>query len=282
MDSSGNEIINAGDCHFGLIGEAVDVGLGDATDGADILANNLAETNPCGFGVVGGPDPAFNGLVDLNSDMTITAADSCENCFFRLDLDNGFVVVNVPQPTTCPGFAGNPRNQVVGTAGDDILTGTPGADIICGKGGSGTLSGLGGNDLLLGALGNDRLGGGSGRDRLVGASGRDRLFAGPARDGLFGGPGRCPAPRPGSGLRSRRTRSDTFRRYRVRRPYPSTIGTRRSRPARAGSSHARAAPSGTVVEARVRPGQWGWSFDELLTAWTTVEAEGFDLVVLIT
>jgi alkanesulfonate monooxygenase SsuD/methylene tetrahydromethanopterin reductase-like flavin-dependent oxidoreductase (luciferase family) len=28
----------------------------------------------------------------------------------------------------------------------------------------------------------------------------------------------------------------------------------------------------------VKPGQWGWSFDELLTAWTTVEAEGFDLV----
>ena len=28
----------------------------------------------------------------------------------------------------------------------------------------------------------------------------------------------------------------------------------------------------------VKPGQWGWSFDELLTAWTTVEAEGFDRV----
>jgi alkanesulfonate monooxygenase SsuD/methylene tetrahydromethanopterin reductase-like flavin-dependent oxidoreductase (luciferase family) len=28
----------------------------------------------------------------------------------------------------------------------------------------------------------------------------------------------------------------------------------------------------------VKPGQWGWSFDELLTAWTTAEAEGFHLV----
>jgi hypothetical protein len=75
-----------------LIGETVDAGLGDVTDGADILANDLAETNPCGFGSVRGPDPDFNGLVDLNSDMTITAVDSCDNCFFGLDLDSGFVV----------------------------------------------------------------------------------------------------------------------------------------------------------------------------------------------
>jgi alkanesulfonate monooxygenase SsuD/methylene tetrahydromethanopterin reductase-like flavin-dependent oxidoreductase (luciferase family) len=28
----------------------------------------------------------------------------------------------------------------------------------------------------------------------------------------------------------------------------------------------------------LKPGQWGWSFHELLAAWTTAEAEGFDLV----
>jgi alkanesulfonate monooxygenase SsuD/methylene tetrahydromethanopterin reductase-like flavin-dependent oxidoreductase (luciferase family) len=28
----------------------------------------------------------------------------------------------------------------------------------------------------------------------------------------------------------------------------------------------------------VKPGQWGWSFDELLAAWTSAEAEGFDLL----
>ena len=92
MDSSGNEIVNSEDCTFGLIGQTVDVGLEDGTDGADVLANDLAMTNPCGFGVLGGPDPDFNGLVDLNSDITITAADSCDDCFFGLDLDNGFVV----------------------------------------------------------------------------------------------------------------------------------------------------------------------------------------------
>jgi hypothetical protein len=28
----------------------------------------------------------------------------------------------------------------------------------------------------------------------------------------------------------------------------------------------------------VKPGQWGWSFDELLAAWSKVETEGFDLL----
>lgn len=92
VDSNGNEVIDSGDCAFGLIGETVDDGLGDATDGADVLANDGAESNPCGFGSVTGPDPGNNGLVDLNSDMAITAADSCNDCFFGHDLANGFVL----------------------------------------------------------------------------------------------------------------------------------------------------------------------------------------------
>ena len=90
VDSNGNELIDAGDCHFGLIGETVDAGLGDATDGVDILANDQAETNPCGFGVE--PDPANNGMVDLDDSGTITAADTCSGCFFGHDVDTGLVV----------------------------------------------------------------------------------------------------------------------------------------------------------------------------------------------
>jgi Ca2+-binding RTX toxin-like protein len=298
VDSSGNEIITSEDCHFGLIGEAVDAGLVDPTDGADILGNDLAMTNPCGFGgPAGGPDPDFNGLVDLNSDITITAADSCNNCFFGLDLDNGFVVGNVggvgtaetleltpatdtndqgaghtvtarvedsngdpvtgvtvrftvtgvnpttgdavtnasgdatftwigtnlgvdtvaafadsdgdetndvaepedtatktwvavpPPDPTCPGFAGDPRNQVVGTSGPDVLVGTAGADIICGLGGNDSLDGLGGNDLLIGGGGNDRLLGRAGADVLQGGAGADILQGGGGRDVLQGGAG---------------------------------------------------------------------------------------------
>ncbi len=91
VDSDGNEMINANDCHFGLIGETVDAGAGDMTDGADILGNTAGNTNPCGF--ANPPAAANNGLVDLNSDGNITAADSCSNgCFLGHDLLNGYVM----------------------------------------------------------------------------------------------------------------------------------------------------------------------------------------------
>src|SRR5215218_2396777 len=104
------------DCHFGLVGETVDAGLGDPTDGADILGSGAT----CGFATP--PAAANNGLVDLNSDGAITAADSCtDGCFFGHDVASGFVMELAVE---CPGFEGDPRNDVVGTAGPDILSGT--------------------------------------------------------------------------------------------------------------------------------------------------------------
>jgi hypothetical protein len=311
VDSNGDEAISEEDCHFGLIGETVDAGLGDPTDGADILGNNAANTNPCGF--ANPPDAVNNGLVDLNSDGEITAADSCFNgCFFRHNVESGFVIGLPPativltpatdtnpedtshtvtaqvksadgnpvagvtvrfsvtgantasgtgltdasgnatfsytganpgldtitayadsdrdgirdpgepsgtatktwtvvSPTAglkCPGFQGDPRNQVVGTSGNDTLTGTNGADIICGLGGRDTISGLRGNDLIIAGAGNDvvnagggndtvrggagadRLNGGGGNDRLNGGGGNDRLNGGGGNDRLNGGGGR--------------------------------------------------------------------------------------------
>jgi hypothetical protein len=284
VDSDGNEFINANDCHFGLIGQTVDAGLGDPTDGADILGNTQANTNPCGF--ANAPDPADNGLVDLNSDGDITAADSCNNCFFGHDVDSGFVMALGPEtldltpatatnnvgvshtvtahvedengapvenvvvrftvagtnPTTgsattdvlgdatftyagatagldtitafadtnndgvnapgepddtatktwaevCPGHEGDTRNQVIGTAGADVLTGTGGDDVICGFGGNDTLIGRGGDDLLLGGGGADELRGGPGSDELRGGRGPDELRGGRGPDDLFGGRG---------------------------------------------------------------------------------------------
>jgi Ca2+-binding RTX toxin-like protein len=213
VDSNGDETINEADCHFGLIGETVDAGLGDPRDGADILGNDAANTNPCGF--LNPPAAADNGLVDLNSDGDITTADSCTNgCFFGLDVTLGVVQAPAPtpppgaQPSECPGFAGDPRNDVVGTTGNDTLTGTQGADIICALGGNDTISGLGGNDLIIAGSGNDsvnagagndtvkagggrdRVNGKGGRDRLNGAGGNDRLNGSAGSDRLRGGPGR--------------------------------------------------------------------------------------------
>jgi Ca2+-binding RTX toxin-like protein len=150
VDSNGDEAITADDCHFGLIGDEVDTGFGDPKDGADILGNFGA--NECGFAIP--PNTADNGLVDLNDDSDITGADSCSNgCFFGHNLVLGKV-----QELECPGYEGDPRNDVVGTAAAETLVGTAGADIICGRGGNDTLIGRGGRGPRRGRRGPGRPG----------------------------------------------------------------------------------------------------------------------------
>jgi len=181
VDSNGNEVIDGDDCHFGVVGKVIDAGLGDPTDGADVLGN--PGTNQCGF--ASPPNTADNGLVDLNDDADITGTDSCsDGCFFGHD-----VLLGKVQEVECAGFEGDPRHDVVGTSGGDTLIGTAGRDIICGRGGNDTLIGAGANDLLLGGSGADVLRGGSGRDVLRGGSGRDVLRGGSGRDVLRGGNG---------------------------------------------------------------------------------------------
>ncbi len=181
VDSNGDEAIDGDDCHFGLVGATNDVGLGDQTDGVDILGNPGA--NECGFATA--PNTADNGLVDLNDDSDITSADSCSNgCFFGHNLVLGKV-----QELECPGYEGDPRNHVVGTSGPDTLVGTGGADIICAFGGNDTLLGRGGNDLLLGGGGADVLAGRGGADSLRGGTGADILRGGDRSDVLRGGGG---------------------------------------------------------------------------------------------
>jgi Ca2+-binding RTX toxin-like protein len=74
---------------------------------------------------------------------------------------------------TCPGFTGDTRNQVIGTAGDDVLVGTSGDDVICGLGGNDTLRGSTGNDVIKGGSGDDDMHGGAGDDILRGGTGPD-------------------------------------------------------------------------------------------------------------
>jgi Ca2+-binding RTX toxin-like protein len=169
VDSNGNERIGGGDCHFDVIA------------GVDILGNPGA--NECGFATA--PDPAFNGLVDLNQDQDITSADSCDDgCFFGHDVTLGRV-----QATVCPGYEGDSRNQVIGTSGPDTLVGTSGRDIICGFAGRDTITGRGGRDVLLGGRAADDIKGGRNADTLRGGPGNDHLNGGPGRDDCAGGPG---------------------------------------------------------------------------------------------
>ena len=81
----------------------------------------------------------------------------------------------------CPGFAGDTRNQIVGTPGDDVLVGTTGRDIICG---------LGGDDLLRGRLARDIVKGGAGDDVMKGGGGNDVLRGGAGPDNANGNRGR--------------------------------------------------------------------------------------------
>jgi hypothetical protein len=87
VDSNGNGVIDGDDCKFGIIGTLDDAGLGDPTDGADILGNPGA--NECGFATP--PATADNGKVDLDSSVTITVADTCDFCFFGHQVENGLV-----------------------------------------------------------------------------------------------------------------------------------------------------------------------------------------------
>jgi Ca2+-binding RTX toxin-like protein len=169
VDSNGDETITGDDCHVGII------------DGVNILGNTAGNTNPCGFGTP--PNTANNGLVDLNGDSAITGADSCSNrCFFGHN-----VVLGKVQALECPGYEGDPRNDVVGTPASETLVGTAGADIICGRAGNDTLIGRGGRDLLLGGRGADLLRGGARADTLRGGPGRDLLLGGRGADLLRGG-----------------------------------------------------------------------------------------------
>jgi Ca2+-binding RTX toxin-like protein len=192
VDSNGNEVIDADDCHFGLIGDSVDPGLGDPTDGADILGSDPT----CGFATP--PDPADNGLVDLNSDGDITAADSCTNgCFFRHDVLLGVVQALVaPQPTPTPTpsplgtmCAGRPATHL-GTNGNDTILGTSGNDVVNSFGGGDSVRTIGGADVVCAGSGNDTVRGGSGNDRVLGQGGNDFLLSQGANDTVRGGPRR--------------------------------------------------------------------------------------------
>lgn len=63
--------------------------------------------------------------------------------------------------------------QVLGAAGDDVLSGTGAQDFIYGRDGNDFLAGADGNDFLYGEAGDDVLQGGAGADTLAGGAGND-------------------------------------------------------------------------------------------------------------
>lgn len=113
--------------------------------------------------------------------------------------DTGNNRLRMVAPPTCPGYATDPRNQIVGTENKDVLPGTPGPDIMCGLGANDTLRGLGDNDILIGGEGNDIIEGGNGVDTITGEGGDDSINGGPSADTLDGGAGYDTTSYAGSG-----------------------------------------------------------------------------------
>jgi hypothetical protein len=165
--------------------------------GADCWSVQINPPNNEQFslGIVEQDDPSGrveSGSGDCEGDTTVggdgsNTGDDCQ-------LDKIYLTSEAGSPAStaasCPGFANDNRNQVVGTGGPDGLRGSSRPDIICGLRGGDVLIGLAGNDLLLGGSGNDVLRGRRGRDALRGGRNDDLLRGGRGRDVLNGGRGR--------------------------------------------------------------------------------------------
>lgn len=110
-------------------------------------------------------------LVSINP-RAVTGRSATEVELWRVDLDSGAKTRLLDAFDWW--FDWQPRCDVIGTSGDDVLRGSARDDLICGLGGNDQIRGLGGDDVLFGHGGSDRILGGSGADIVVGNSGRDR------------------------------------------------------------------------------------------------------------
>lgn len=86
-------------------------------------------------------------------------------------------------------IGGTGANEIIGGAGDDVLSGNTSKDSLTGGAGDDLLSGGDNDDRLLGGDGHDRLAGGNDDDYLDGGSGHDVLDGGDGNDTLIGGTG---------------------------------------------------------------------------------------------
>lgn len=176
---------------------------GVEVDGADIYYTSIspayvlkngtaiAGTGSSGFSGDGGP--ASSAKISNPGGLAVTSDGIL---YFA---DTGNKRIRMIAPPSCPGYAGDPRNQIIGTAGNDVLDGTSGPDIICGLDGNDTLNGAGDNDLVIGGDGRDSLNGGNGVDTISGDAGDDSFNGGPLGDALNGGTGLDTTSYAGSG-----------------------------------------------------------------------------------
>jgi Ca2+-binding RTX toxin-like protein len=78
-------------------------------------------------------------------------------------------------------------NELIGTAGKDVISGRGGNDIIKGRAGGDLVCGGEGRDLLRGNRGRDALSGDQDADSLRGQRGRDHLIGGQGKNDVLNG-----------------------------------------------------------------------------------------------
>jgi hypothetical protein len=148
------------------------------------LTNILPETERYTFSFSGNSqtldhilvsESLFEGVeydsVHINTEFNNPAADH-DPTVARLDLIPSF---NVIDGTSRP-------DELIGTAGRDILNGFQQDDTLDGGAGADILNGNQGKNILLGGAGNDELFGGNGSDLLRGGLGNDKLTGGNGPD----------------------------------------------------------------------------------------------------
>jgi len=205
----GNDTMVAGKGNDTLIGgTGDDKYVFDASSGSDVVDNTG-----------GGYDGVFftsgvtrdrlsfsrdgNDLL-ISVDGSITPSVRVTNHFLGGDAaidyvqpDGGYALTTTEiNQIVAGGSSGGQYDRVVdGTTAGEQLVGSAGKDLIRGLGGDDTLFGMAGNDTLQGGDGNDYLAGGSGSgtgsgdDRLEGGAGNDQLNGEDGSNTLIGGAG---------------------------------------------------------------------------------------------
>ena len=180
---SGNDILKGGDGDDSLVGD----------DGNDSL-----------YGVAGGDRYIFGVASSIELDVVHEDAElGVDSLDFsrvaastpvRVNLDYrsaGTTVAKHTNRTVLVNSNGSLKNfeNVVGSAGNDVIIGNDANNGLEGGDGNDELKGGDGNDDLSGGLGNDVISGEAGNDRLFGAAGTDILVGGAGADTIDGGNG---------------------------------------------------------------------------------------------
>uniref|UniRef100_UPI002FC5C58E M10 family metallopeptidase C-terminal domain-containing protein n=1 Tax=Devosia sp. TaxID=1871048 RepID=UPI002FC5C58E len=124
----------------------------------------------------GGNDTFMATLNDGNDRYTGNAGVDV----YDLSLTTAAATVNLTAGTASSSQTGsdtlNTIENIIGSAGNDVITGSSGANMLNGGDGDDVLLGVGGVDTLIGGAGNDRITGGAGRDVMTGGPGDDTFY----------------------------------------------------------------------------------------------------------